>query len=160
MTTTLRIPRGLWADLEETIIQQDRQFLTEVARSLGLPVQEVLRKILGTGAPQPVAVLSGTVDTDLCPWWTRSAHGLWRPCCRLRLNPTSACQEHMRNQHAASLESDLSALPTLQPVNYDGNIYWINEDTVYREDGTIEPSRKFKFIDHRGQRICVAYRPN
>ena len=35
---TFRIPRGLWRDLEETVIQQDRQFLSEVARQLGLPV--------------------------------------------------------------------------------------------------------------------------
>ena len=36
----LRIPHGLWKDLEDTVIQQDRQFLTEVARNLGLPVKE------------------------------------------------------------------------------------------------------------------------
>lgn len=164
MTTTLqtlRMPKGLWADLEATVIQQDRAFLTEVARSLGLPVTEVLRKCLGTGAPHPVAVLIGSPaeDAACCPWWTRSDQGCWKPCSRRRLTPTTACQLHLhaKSGSTTALGSDprLAALPMLSPVQYNGELYWISKDVTYREDGTIEPTIQFKFIDHRGQRICV-----
>ncbi len=161
---TLRVPKGLWADLEETVIQQDRAFLSEVARSLGLPVAEVLRKVLGTGAPQPIAVLIGSPSEDpaCCPWWIKSAAGCWAPCTRQRLNPTSACQIHLHAITGPTLgiRSDprFVTLPTLSPVRYNGNIYWVSEDAdthVYREDGSIESDIAFKFIEHRGQRICV-----
>lgn len=164
MTTlqTLRLPRGLWADLEDTVIQQDRQFLTDVARSLGLPVPEVLRKCLGTGAPQAVLIGSPNDEAGSCPWWSRTDDGCWRPCGRLRLSPLSPCQLHT---HAAKgpalcLGSDryLTTLPTLNPILYEGELFWVSGDPdipVYREDGTIEPDREFKFIDHQGQRICV-----
>ena len=157
MTTlqTLRIPRGLWTDIEETVIQQDRQFLTEVARSLGLPVPEVLRRCLGTGAPH--AILTGSADTEICPWWNLSVDGLWQPCGRLRLTPTSPCQLH-QIPGSAALGSSLSHLPTLQPVKYNGEIYWIGDDVVYRENGRVESDIQFKFIDHQGQRICIAVR--
>jgi hypothetical protein len=153
---TLRIPRGLWTDLEETVIQQDRQFLTEVARSLGLSVPEVLRKCLGTGAPQTVQVL--TADCDQCPWWSREGN-LWRPCPRQRLTPTSACQMHGTTTETQQLGSSplLASIPTATPVQYNGEIYWLHESEqiVFNEAGLQEPTLAFKFIDHRGQRICV-----
>jgi len=160
MTTphTLRIPRGLWADLEETVIHQDRQFLTEVARSLGLPVADVLRKCLGTGAPQTVQVLTSAADCDRCPWWSREG-GLWRPCQRQRITSTSACQMHGTSSDTQQLGSSqfLESIPTATPVHYDGEIYWLHEpdQTVFNEAGIKEPTIAFKFIDHRGQRICV-----
>ena len=151
---TLRIPRGLWADLEETIIHQDRQFLTEVARTLGLPVAEVLKKCL---IPEKVACLIGEPTEERCPWWQRSTDGMWRPCGRLRLTPQEPCQLHQHGTADSCLASDLSDLPKLQPVSYEGVIYWISDDPdvyTYREDGTIS-TLEFKFIEHRGSRICV-----
>jgi len=155
---TLRIPRGLWADLEESVIHQDRQFLTEVARALGLPVGEVLKKCL---APQATVCLIGTCDElTQCPWWQRSTDGMWRACGRLRLTPDSPCQlhKHAKAGPLTRLAADLVDLPILQPVNHDGIIYWMSDDpeaNTYREDGTIS-TLEFKYIEHRGQRTLVA----
>ena len=160
--TTLRIPRGLWKDLEESVIQQDRQFLTEVARSLGLPVGEVLRKVLGTGAPQLVQILTAAEDADICPWWDRIGDGLWRPCRRQRMSGSQPCQIHTRSaSSAARLGADpyVVNLPVLQPVLHGGTIYWVSDDpdmSVYREDGTIVCDRTFKRITFHGQRMWVA----
>ena len=148
---TLRLPRGLWTDIEETVIRQDRQFLTEVARSLGLPVADVIRKCLGTGADQSVAIVGE--DPGACPWWTET-NGLWRPCPRLRLTPTTACQGH-RNPVGCCLRSALN-LPEAVPVRFEDEIYYV-ADTVWREDGEIVPL-KFKVIGHHGRRLWVADR--
>jgi len=158
---TLRIPRGLWTDLEETVIQQDRQFLTEVARSLGLPVAEVLRKCLGSGTPHAVQVLTAADDCDRCPWWSREGDGLWRPCQRQRTTPTTACQMHgtPTENHRLSSSEFIASLPTLQPIKYKDEIYWLHEEEqiVFNEAGFQEPELSFKFIDHGGQRMCVAF---
>ena len=158
--TTLRIPRGLWADLEETVIQQDRQFLTEVARSLGLSAAEVIRKVLGSGAAQTVQVLSGEADTERCPWWDRIGAGLWRPCCRPRLSATQPCQMHGQKTPSTCLGADayLATIPDTFPISYNGTIYWVSDEPdthVFREDGTIETERTFTRIEHRGHRIWV-----
>jgi len=160
MTTlhTLRMPRGLWADLEESVIQQDRQFLTEVARTLGLSVPDVLKKCLGTGAPQTVCLIGDpSEDLGCCPWWNRSIDGMWSPCIRRRLTQSSPCQLHTKASPSSRLSSHLAALPRLQPVNYKGENYWVSDDhDTYREDGSFEPTLEFRFIEHRGHRICVA----
>jgi hypothetical protein len=155
---TLRIPRGLWKDLEETVIQQDRQFLTEVARSLGLPVKDTLRLCLGTGAPQVIPVLWGsTKEEEQCPWWELYGEGLWRPCPRLRLTSTHPCQKHAAAAAVATsrLSTDpfIQALPLYHPVRHDGVIYWINRAepaVAYTEDGL--QTEGFRYIKHRGKR--------
>jgi len=163
--TTLRIPRGLWADLEESIIQQDRQFLTEVARSLGLPVAEVLRKVLGTGAPQLVQVLASTVDADRCPWWDRIGEGLWRPCCRQRMSGSQPCQIHASQSSSSpssrrlGVDTHITNMPSLTPISYDGIIYWVSDDPdacVFREDGAIAHDIEFRKVVHRGKTIYAA----
>ena len=162
---TFRIPRGLWRDLEETVIQQDRQFLSEVARQLGLPIQEVLRRCLGTGAAQPVPVLWMPVKgpaPSACPWWERHGDGLWRRCCRLRLSATLPCQVHERCTPCplARLDSDphIQELPWLQPIRHEDRLFWYDptgENPLLAEDGSVVTDGCIRFIEHREQRIAV-----
>jgi len=93
--------------------------------------------------------------------WQRSAAGMWRPCGRLRLAADQPCQLHQHSHDSMRLAADLADLPTLHPVSYNGEIYWVPDDpeaNTYREDGTIEPTLEFKYIEHRGQRILVVQR--
>jgi hypothetical protein len=163
---TLRLPRGLWADLEETVILHDRQFLTEVARSLGLPVGDVLRRCLGTGAATAVPVLWGScADGDAgsrCPWWECRGY-LWRPCPRPRLSATLPCAIHERSTPCpmALLESDpyLRRLPTYSPIRHEGVLYWwdatAKASPVLREDGSVVPDVKIRRCKHADRSVLV-----
>lgn len=168
---TLRIPRGLWTDLEETVIQQDRQFLSEVARSLGLPVPEVLRKCLGTGAPQPCPVLwapaafmSEDADNHTCPWWELHNGYLWRPCPRLRLSTCLPCQIHERCVPCplTRLGSDpeLACLPRLKPARdiSTGLLYWYDPADklpTCGEDGRDVSDRRLITIQFQGRSVLT-----
>jgi hypothetical protein len=156
---TLRIPRSLWSDLEETVIQQDRQFLTDVARSLGLPVQEVLRKCLGTtGAPTSIPILwagpkSEDEHDEICPWWECHGDGLWRRCPRIRLSDTMPCAIHERTttHPMARLNSDpyIQGLGYRVPVWWQDALYWVDPDCVappFREDGSVVTDGTFRRV--------------
>jgi hypothetical protein len=160
---TLRIPRGLWADLEETVIQQDRQFLSEVARSLGLPVAEVLRRCLGTGAPTSIPVLwtDPTTDPCACPWWECHGDGLWRRCPRQRLSATLPCPIHERSTPCPMSRPDkdpvIRALRRVVPVLWNDELFWVDPSGVepaFREDGTTDTEGTFQQIkDDDGQLV-------
>jgi hypothetical protein len=158
---TLRIPRGLWKDLEDTVIQQDRQFLTEVARTLGLPVAEVLRKCLGSGAPQPVLWTSSAEEDKetQCPVWT--LHGfLWKPCARIRLSPTKCCPLHEPIPPTARLASEIKDLPIRTPVRYEGTLYWFHKGSpLLHEDGSIVATGTLRAVDFRGS-LLLAWVPS
>lgn len=153
----LKMPKGLWVNFEETIIQQDRQFLTEVARSLSLPVAEVLRRCLGMGSPQ--AVLVGEDETDCCPWWIKQGDGLWRPCGRRRLTATTPCHLHTRSipsqQQCLGTDPHLSSIKEARPMRWQGEVYWITGTDTYHEDGRLS-NLQFKQINHAGRPVYVA----
>jgi len=168
---TLRIPKGLFADLEETVIQYDRQFLTEVARTLGLPITEVLRRCVGTGASTPIPVrwispASVSADDEeedlpLCPWWTATG-SLWRPCHRQRLSPTLPCIQHecASTSKGYRLASDpfIMGLPKWWPVRFRGQLLWADPEGLappLHEDGRPELEGRFRFIQHQGRRIAL-----
>ena len=160
---TLRIPRGLWHDLEDTVYQQDRQFLTEVARTLGLPPAEVIRRCIGTGGTKttvPVLwTLPSSEDPVACPYWECHGDGLWRRCPRHRLSPSMPCTVHERGSTGtprSCLFSDpvLGELPWRVPVRREnGELFWgdpTGNAPPFRENGTVEPTlmfRKSRFRD-------------
>ena len=157
MSVSLRIPRGLWDDLETSVIKQDRQFLTEVARSLGLPVQDVLRKCL-VGRPTCVPTLwLNHDDPEGCPWY--SARGsLWFRCERKRLSPNLPCCVHERPSHHNKLKTD----PVIQeavrylPVLRQGVLYWVSPDGyAVHEDGSPKEGGIFILTTHKGKRIAI-----
>ena len=164
---TLRIPRGLWADLEETVIQQDRQFLSEVARSLGLPVNEVLRRCLGTGAPTSIPILwtDGTEPTA-CPWWECHGDGLWRRCPRQRLTATMPCPIHERCVPCPLARPDtdpmIRALRRVTPVLWNNELFWVDstgKHPAFREDGTTDTDGTFRRIRLDGKPAWVRVLP-
>jgi hypothetical protein len=155
---TLRIPRGLWADLEQTVIQQDRQFLTEVARTLGLDPKEVLRKCLGTsGTSTAVTCLIGEDTESLCPFYYRSPESyLWTPCCRIRTSKTTPCALHTFAAPGTLLihkdSPAFTCLPVVEAVSFQEKIYWVLFDEarkqttmVFNEDGTLS-SIRFRWV--------------
>jgi len=164
---TLRIPKESWKDLEQTLIQFDRQFLSEVARSLGLPIPEVLRRCLGSGAATPIPVLwaphpdpsEDNEDLPTCPWWT-AAGSLWRPCQRLRLAPTLPCIHHECASSTSRLGSDpfILGLPKRWPIRFRDQLLWGDPtgiEPALHEDGRPELEGRFRFTEHQGRRVAI-----
>jgi len=156
----LRLPRGLWDDLEQTIINMDRAFLTMIARELGLSVKEVLQKCLGaSGSPQAVLIAADTLDK--CPWCDRHGDGLWIPCHRQRLQPSRPCQFHERPGPNSSLLMDYSLGKFFSIIDRQGRVYWTSDEPdadIFREDGTLETELRFEFYkDEDGERIAHCY---
>lgn len=163
---SLRIPRGLWEDLETTVLNQDKQFLREVAISLGLPPPEVIRQCLGTsGVPTSITTLwspARSAAPEGCPWWECHGDNMWRRCPRLRLSDTLPCHIHERCTPCplARLDSDpfIRGLPWIKPVQHDGQLFWVEEATgiARREDGFIVADGRFKRIrDQTGEHVWV-----
>jgi hypothetical protein len=163
---TLRIPRGLWHDLEESVYQQDRQFLTEVARSLGLPPADVIRRCLGVmGQQTALPILWTPAQSELpaaCPYWDCRGDGLWRRCSRLRLSSTLPCGFHERTTCRTALDSDptLQTMETRTPVLWQGALYWVDPTGAappFNEEGFVVDCRFKRIRDRDDEVIWVRY---
>ena len=160
-TRTLRIPKGLWDDLEEVVILQDRQFLTDVARSLGLPVQDVLKKCLGTRPTLTSIPALWMTDEEptRCPWWNLYG-SLWRPCPRQRLSASLPCCKHERSTTTATqkIASDpsLASLTMRVPVLHEDALYWVDETgQPLHEDGRVVEDVTVRFTEFKGKRVAI-----
>ena len=166
---TLRLPRGLLQDFEETVIQFDRQFLTEVGLSLGMTraaIAPLIRQVLGTGASQPVLALWAPPFEEeeapaFCPWWECHGGNLWRRCPRHRVSPSLPCSIHERAVPCplTRLDTDpfLQEMPLLQPVEYENRIFWVGAEGTpcYNEDGTVPMDGVIRFYTVDGERVPV-----
>ena len=100
---------------------------------------EVIKRCLGTGAPQ--AVLVGDDEAGGCPWWEKTEL-LWRPCSRRRLTATSPCPVHTHSKPSPTLclgsDDRLAAVEQATAFLWDGDLYWCSSasGTTVREDGT------------------------
>lgn len=167
-TLSLRIPRGLWHDLEDSMYQQDRQFLTEVARSLGLPPADVIRRCLGVmGQQTALPILWTPPQTNkptACPYWECHGDGLWRRCPRLRLSSTLPCAAHERvsaGTPRTALNSDplIQALPWRTPVRWRDELFWVDptgQAPPFAEDGRTVDTCQFKRMrDHNDKPMWI-----
>lgn len=165
---TMRMPKGLFEDLESTLIESDQRFIQEVCRSLGFSpadTQTAVRRVLGTGTPQAMPVLwtpkslnpaeTTAIGPEFCPWWDRiGADGLWRRCPRHRLAPNLPCVTHERAVPCAGMRLDsdpfIRALPAMIPVEHDETLYWVGKETgspCYRdEDGSAPTDGTFRYV--------------
>lgn len=145
---TQRIPAALWKSLQDVCYQQDVKFLQDVSRIIGVPAQDLKRRILHARG-EPTIVL---VDKD--PWWieTQCASmvlgngNLWCQCS----NPAESntfCWDHRRFQEGK--RKDLrhigdpyfQTLPKRWPVRFDKNIVWVDANgTVLDRFGSRVPN--------------------
>lgn len=161
---SMRIPKGLWDDLEETVIHQDRLFLTDVARSCGLPVQEVLKRCLGTGSLQSVPTLWIPPESseEACPWYDCHGGNLWKRCTRMRLSPSLPCYKHERTVRSAVNRTHddpfIRSLPSFVPVRRNGILYWVDpsrKGATLHEDGSPVMDGEIRFTTYNGRRVAI-----
>jgi hypothetical protein len=163
---TLRMPRGLWDDFAATVYQQDRQFLLDVARDLGLPPREVLDRCLGRLGPTSVPCLwtpARAEPPDACPYWTCCGDSLWRRCPRTRLSDSLPCALHERSTGGTKHQSDpdLQAMPWLIPLRDGENLVWVDPAGVEpprTEDGRPLADLRYRRILVQGDHVWVRQR--
>lgn len=153
-TQSVRMPYGLWDDLQEALIIQGRAWLKEVARELGLPAADLILLCIGkSGVPQ--AVLIAAEPQEQCPWFNCLGDGLWYPCQRQRLRPTAPCQFHERPSDQIHCSLSVDGLGFVYPYSFNGKIYWTADEpdaAVFREDGTVETAFRIAFFNDDGER--------
>lgn len=166
---SLRIPRGLWHDLEDSVYQQDRQFLTEVARSLGLPPADVIRRCIGTmGESKAVPLLwasPASTAPATCPFWECHGDGLWRRCPRLRLSDTLPCAQHERTTNGTpctkhATDPEMATMRWVTPIQFDGELYWMDPEGVepaYDEEGHVTDWQFKRITSPEGQPMWVRF---
>jgi len=146
MEQTQHIPAALWKSLQDICWTQDRKFIQDVSRIIGVDSADVMRRVVGRRG-EPNIVL---VDKD--PWWMgtqctimeRGLDGgkLWRRCNKLG-ESNSYCWNHRNFTKPSAFikkvgDSYFDRLLKRYPVRVLDEIVWVCEKgTVLGEDGRL-----------------------
>jgi hypothetical protein len=154
-------PLGLWESLKDVCYAHDVKFVEDAARIIGVPAQELKRRIFGVrGAP--------TVVLAACePWWAATAcpimicgaGDMWRRCGGV-CEAHGTCWEH-RNSHGAPRydDADVAELPRRVPRRYDGVVVWVDADgSGMLANGTILKDVRFDLVNGIAHTTATAKR--
>ena len=144
-TTTRRMPIGLLDHIQTICARQDQQFITDVARILGLnaaAANDMRRKVLGTLGSQTL------VFTESNPWWVgtqcpimiQSPCGMWVRCSRTCENRGNGkCFKHRNSKKRVHTDPVFSEMESRTPFRYEDELYWVGADgSVLDSTGTRE----------------------
>jgi hypothetical protein len=139
-TTIRRMPIGLLDHIQTVCARQDQQFITDVARILGLSgpaAHEMRRKIIGTlGTPTLVCTEPNPwwVDTQ-CPIMIKSRCGMWTRCGST-CESTGTCWQHRVTKKPLHTDPAFAQMESRTPFRYDGDLYWVSEKDGSALDST------------------------
>jgi hypothetical protein len=138
-----RMPIGLLDHIQTICARQDQQFISDVARILGLgapAANDMRRKILGTmGTPT-------LVFTESNPWWVgtqcpimnQSPCGMWMRC-GVMCQASGKCMKHRNSKKRVYTDPMFAEMESRTPFRHDGELYWVSNDgNVLDATGTRE----------------------
>ena len=156
-TTIRRMPIGLLDHIQTVCARQDQQFITDVARILGLSgvaAHDMRRKILGTlGTPTVVCTETNPwwVDTQ-CPIMIQSRCGMWTRCGST-CESTGACWNHRSTKKPVHTDPVFAEMESRTPFRYDGDMYWVSEKDGSALDST--GTRQMDFTVNLKSRLVI-----
>jgi hypothetical protein len=142
-STVRRMPVGLLDHIQTICARQDQQFISDVARILGLGAagaNDMRRKILGTlGTPT-------LLFTESNPWWvgTQCPIMIQSPCdmwvrCGNMCESSGKCLKHRNSKKRVYTDPIFAEMKTRTPFRHDDELYWVGDDgSVLDSSGTRE----------------------
>jgi hypothetical protein len=142
---TQRIPAALWSSLTDVCYQQDMKFIQDVSKLLGIPANDIKRRIFGIRG-ETTLILSERDpwhSTTQCTVMELGKGRMWRRCSNIG-EARSYCWDHRKYKHASEtlrLYDDpyFSTMPKRYPVRYMGDIVWVCENgSVMKQNGELD----------------------
>ena len=133
----LRLPVGLLDSLKTHCFNIDRRFLSSVSRITSIPVENLRKRILGSGAQVPIFV-------DKEPWWTSTQCAsmeveglLWKRCGSVS-ESNGYCWKHRDGKTMRYDDTQFQKQSLLKPYRLNGAVVWVAKDgTVRDRNGSI-----------------------
>jgi hypothetical protein len=127
MNYTIPIPLLLLNTLKASFEKEGKKMCTDIAKTLGLPPQDVIKKVFGKmnlevidyDKPSRCRILQKNEDEEVYRWCSM-------PC----ILGTERCINHQTEKMA----NPQIKLP-LQRIETENEILWLNENTVYNSNG-------------------------
>jgi len=135
MSIEYKVPRLLWENFESVLLAQSKRYIGELAKRLGVPEKELLKKVLPTSDSLKVIIQDTQAESNQCKAYIQHDK-LTIYCRKTTAYGCEYCSFH-RNKRITVVEGTnpiqlqkVKDTSTLEPL-------WISKDALYNSSGEL-----------------------
>jgi hypothetical protein len=135
MSVEYKVPRLLWENFESVLLAQSKRYIGELAKMLGVPEKELVKKVLPSSDSLKVIIQDTQAECNQCKAYIQQDK-LTVYCRKATAYGSEYCAFH-RNKRMSVIEG---TNPTpLQKIKDMNNLepLWASNSTIYNSSGDI-----------------------
>lgn len=135
MSIEYKVPRLLWENLESVLLAQSKRYISELAKRLGVPERELIKKVLPTSDSLKVIIQDTQSESNQCKAYVQQDK-LTVYCRKASAYGSEYCPFH-RNKRMHIIEgTNPIPIQKIKDMNTIESL-WISGTTLYNSNGNI-----------------------
>lgn len=135
MSVEYKVPRFLWENLESVLLAQSKRYVAELAKRLGVPERDLIKKVLPTSDSLKVIIQDNQAECSQCKAYVQ--HDKLTVFCRKATAYGSEFCPFHRNKRMIVVEGTnpiqlqrVNDVNTMEPL-------WVAKNTLYNSSGEV-----------------------
>ena len=135
MSIEYKVPRLLWENFESVLLAQSKRYISELAKRLGVPERELIKKVLPTSDSLKVIIQDTQAECNQCKAYIQQDK-LTVFCRKATAYGTEYCSFH-RNKRMLVIDGT-NPIP-IQKVKDNNTMesLWASDSTLYNSSGEV-----------------------
>jgi hypothetical protein len=148
MSVEYKVPRLLWENFESVLLAQSKRYIAELAKRLGVPDKELIKKVLPTSDSLKVLIQDTQAECNQCKAYIQHDK-LTVHCRKTTAYGSEFCALH-RNRRMIVIDGmNPVQLQRLKDIHTMGPL-WVNENTIYNSTGEVAGK-----INHSDEKVKI-----
>lgn len=135
MSIEYKVPRLLWENFESVLLAQSRRYIGELAKRLGVPERELLKKVLPTSDSLKVIIQDTQAESNQCKAYVQNDK-LTVFCRKPIAYGCEYCSFHRNKRMIVIDGTNPIPVQRLKDINNTCPL-WANKNTLYNSTGDI-----------------------
>jgi hypothetical protein len=135
MSIEYKVPRLLWENFEAVLLAQSKRYIGELAKRLGVPEKELIKKVLPTSDSLKVIIQDTQAECNQCKAYVQ--HDKLTVYCRKATAYGSEYCSFHRNKRMLVIEgTNPIQIQKIKDTNTIESL-WVSDTTLYNSNGDI-----------------------
>ncbi len=135
MSIEYKVPRLLWENFESVLLAQSKRYIGELAKRLGVPERELLKKVLPTSDSLKVIIQDTQAECNQCKAYVQQDK-LTVYCRKATAYGSEYCSFH-RNKRMLVIEgTNPIQIQKIKDTNTMESL-WASDKTLYNSNGDV-----------------------
>jgi hypothetical protein len=135
MSIEYKVPRLLWENFEAVLLAQSKRYISELAKRLGVPEKELIKKVLPTSDSLKVLIQDTQSECNQCKAYIQHDK-LTVYCRKATAYGSEYCSFHRNKRMIVINDTNPIIIQKIKDINTMESL-WASQTTLYNSSGDI-----------------------